>query len=454
MKIVLSHAYFLSDDPKEREIMKPYVPLGILGIAAYLEHHHVPCTVLDSTFSDRETWLADLKKNAPTLLGLYANLMTRPVLFELIQLIRSEPVLTNTQIILGGPDTRYNADLYLHNGADLLVVGEGETTFLELAQHLKEHGQLPDTLAGTVVLKNGDIVFNAERPLIKQLDLLPLPAREKVNLQNYLSAWKTHHGYSSVSVSTMRGCPYTCKWCSRAVYGGTYRRRSPAAVVAELVYLQATYQPDRYWFVDDVFTISHKWLEEFREAVKQSNLKVAYEIITRADRMNERVIQLLKESGCYRIWIGAESGAQEIINAMDRRVDAVKVRQMIIATRKAGMEAGTFIMVGYPGETRKHLSETIDHLRESRPDFYTITTAYPIAGTPLFEEVKGTLEVNKPLVKATDRDYNFKRTHSKRYYQYAIRWIHNAVGAAHSQGYKKIKYQIKSLLAQLIMFFV
>jgi radical SAM superfamily enzyme YgiQ (UPF0313 family) len=454
MKVVLSHAYFLNDDPKERQIMKPYVPLGLLGIAAYLEQHEVPCSVLDSTFLNRSSWLSDLKKNAPALLGLYANLMTRPVLFELIQLIRSEPALKNTKIVLGGPDTRYNADLYLNNGADLLVVGEGETTFLELTQHLREMGQLPNALAGTVVLKNGESVFNAERPLIRQLDLLPLPAREKVHLENYLSAWKTHHGYSSISVSTMRGCPYTCKWCSRAVYGGTYRRRSPAAVVEELAYLKATYQPDRFWFVDDVFTISHKWLEEFHAEVKKCNLEVAYEIITRADRMNAEVIRLLKESGCYRIWIGAESGAQEIINAMDRRVDAVKVREMIVATRKAGMEAGTFIMVGYPGETRKHLSETIEHLRASRPDFYTITTAYPIAGTPLFEEVKKTLEVKKTALNATDRDYDFKRTHSKRYYQYAIRWIHNAVGASHAKGLKKINYQIKSLLAQTIMFFV
>ncbi len=434
--------------------MKPYVPLGILGIAAYLEQHHVYCDVLDSTFLNKTEWLLFLKEKRPRVIGMYANLMTRPILFELIQLIRNTPELSGTKIILGGPDTRHNARLYLSNGADVLVVGEGEETFLELVQYLQSNSTVPDFIAGTIVFRNGQLNENIERPLIKQLDVLPLPARDKVDLQKYLTAWKTHHGYSSISISTMRGCPYTCKWCSRAVYGGTYRRRSPAAVVAELSHLQTTYQPDLFWFVDDVFTISHKWLSEFHAEVMRCNLKVAYEIITRADRMNNEVIQLLKESGCYRIWIGAESGAQEIIDAMDRRVDAVKVREMIIATREAGMEAGTFIMVGYPGETRKHLAETINHLMISRPDFYTITTAYPIAGTPLYEEIKGQLVVTKDPLKATDRDYDFKRTHSRRYYQFAIRWIHNSVAASRTSGFNKRKYQLKSILAQFIMFFL
>lgn len=453
MKVVLTHAYFLNDDPKEKVIMKPYAPLGILGIAAYLEQHEVPCQIFDSTFSDRLSWINFLAEEKPDVVGLYANLMTRPVLLQLVQDLRKNPATKKIKVVVGGPDTRYNAELYLQHGIDLLVVGEGETTFLEIVEHYKHSGQLPLHLEGTAYLLNQKAVFNSERSLLKSLAELPQPARHKIDLKLYLDVWKKHHGYSSVSVSTMRGCPYTCKWCSRAVYGGTYRRRPAKMVVEELLDIQRTYNPDKIWFVDDVFTISHKWLQEFHDEIKRISIKIEYEIITRADRMNESVITLLKNSGCYRIWIGAESGSQEIIDAMDRRVDAEKVRQMIISTRRAGMEAGTFIMVGYPGETRKHLAETIRHLTTSQPNFYTITTAYPIAGTPLYEEVKGSIEFSGQLTEITDRDYTFKRTYTAAYYNLAIRWIHNAVAIPQSRGLKKLKYYFKSIAAQILMYF-
>lgn len=279
-----------------------------------------------------------------------------------------------------------------------------------------------------------------------------MPARDKIDLHLYGNAWKDRHGYSMYSISTMRGCPYTCKWCSRAVYGGTYRRRAANLVVDEMLVLKKNYQPDRLWFVDDVFTINHKWLKEFHKEVTTRNAIIPYEIITRADRMNEEVIQLLKESGCFRIWIGAESGSQKIIDAMDRRVDVNKVREMIIKAKEAGMEAGTFIMLGYPGETKADIRETIKHLNSSRPSFYTITVAYPITGTPLYNEVTDSIKVEGQWQNVTDRDYDFKRLHTKKYYQHAINWV--ACEVSYNQTNSligKLKLKSKSILAQTRM---
>ena len=232
---------------------------------------------------------------------------------------------------------------------------------------------------------------------------------------------------NAVSVSTMRGCPYTCRWCSRAVYGLTYRRRSPEKVVEELLQIKQEYNPDTIWFVDDVFTISHKWLAGFNEELKRKNLKIKYECITRADRMNEEVIETLKDSGAFRVWIGAESGSQRIIDAMDRRVKVEQVQKMIQLTRNNGIEAGTFIMLGYPGETEKDIEQTITHLKKSSPDHFTITVAYPIKGTEFYEEIESTQLNAFDWEKHSDRDRDFIRTYSKKYYDFAVRRVVNEV---------------------------
>jgi radical SAM superfamily enzyme YgiQ (UPF0313 family) len=211
------------------------------------------------------------------------------------------------------------------------------------------------------------------------------------------------------------------------VYGGTYRRRSAKLVVDEIIALQSQYTFDNIWFVDDVFTISHKWLKEFSDEIEARNVIVRYEIITRADRMNDEVIALLVKSGCFRVWIGAESGSQDVIDAMDRRVDVKQVREMIKLAKRKGLEAGTFIMLGYPGETQRDIKETIRHLNESAPDHFTITLAYPIKGTPLYAETENKFIDPQRWEISTDRDIDFKRTYSRRYYDFALRWVHNEV---------------------------
>jgi radical SAM superfamily enzyme YgiQ (UPF0313 family) len=353
---------------------------------------------------------------------------------------------------LGGPEIRYNAENYLLNGADILVVGEGEQTFFEITEYYLKNRTLPTETTGTAYLKDNTVFFTPERTLIKDINELPMPARQKIDLTLYGNAWKKHHGYSMYSLSTMRGCPYTCKWCSRAVYGGTYRRRSAKLVVDELEFLKENYNPDRVWFVDDVFTISHKWMNEFKDEVLKRQVFIPYEIITRADRLNENIIKILKETGCFRVWIGAESGSQKIIDAMDRRVDVKEVREMIIKTKEYGIEAGTFIMLGYPGENKADIKETIRHLKISDPSYYTVTLAYPIKGTPLYNDVNTTIVASGDWNKITDRENNFTRKHSKAFYQYAIRWVYNEVNYSKTKSVSaKIKYKAKSILAQCLM---
>lgn len=470
MSVLLTHAYFLEDDAKEQKIMRPYPPLGLLYISAYLEQHNIVNEIFDTTFSTKHEFQKHLLQHQPSVVGIYVNLMTKINVLESIRFIKSN--LPQSRIILGGPEVRYSAENFLRHGADFIVIGEGEETMLELVKGVDGVQSLTSRLSrdrlnpspkerdfrlieGIAFLENGVFIQTPEREKIKSLDELPLPNRKKIDLQLYLKAWRERHGKNAISVSTMRGCPYTCKWCSRAVYGLSYRRRSPKLVVDELEQIKAEYNPDSLWFVDDVFTISHKWLREFHDELNKRNILIPYECITRADRMNEEVIRLLKETGCFRIWIGAESGSQKVIDLMDRRVDVNLVRDMIKLTKSYGIEAGTFIMLGYPGETEEDIEETIRHLKESSPDHFTITIAYPIRGTEMYQEVEAPQTTNLDWSGSTDRDIDFKRSYSRKYYDYAMRHVINEVSYFKERNgvpnVKTAKFKLKSIAARMGM---
>lgn len=447
MKILFSHGYFLHEDMREQKVMKPYPPLGILYLSAWLEKHGFQNEVYDSTFSSMQNLHGYLRINKPDIIALYTNLMTKINILKLVEFIRKESTLQNSLVVLGGPDVTYNIDHYLAAEVDLLVIGEGEQTILEIVKEANK--EFPDwkSVPGLAFrMEDGSVFKTKVREKIKNLDLLPLPNRSKINQQKYLSAWKEYHGISAISVSTQRGCPYTCRWCSTAVYGQSYRRRSPHSVVDELSSLKQTYNPDLIWFVDDVFTISHQWIEGFYAALKDRGLQLSFECITRAERLNDHILDLLKECGCHRIWIGAESGSQNILDAMDRRVDINQVSDMITATREKGIQTGTFIMLGYPGETEKDIYQTYHYLRKALPDLVTYTISYPIRGTALYNEVLPRIQTTSLWTDSSDRELDFTRTYSRRYYDFALPWLQNSY-----QLFKKGREGKLSLSGQLKM---
>lgn len=427
MKVILTHGYFLSGDLKEQRLMRPYPPLGILYLAAYLEQRNIAVSVFDTTFSSRPALERHLLEQRPDVVGIYTNLMTKLAVLEIVRFVRDEPRLRGTRIVLGGPEVTHHAERFLEHGADAIVVGEGEETLHALVDAW-EHGRDIGAIEG-LVFRNGAgaIVRTPPRALMKTLDELPVPKREAIELRPYLEAWRARHGKNAISISTQRGCPYSCRWCSRAVYGETYRRRSPRLVVDELAALGERYRPDSFWFVDDVFTINHRWLQEFADEVERRGVRIPYECITRADRLNEKAVGLLARSGCFRVWIGAESGSQKILDAMDRRVTVEQVREMIQLSKRNGIETGTFIMLGYPGETEADIEATIDHLERADPDQFTITVSYPIKGTPFYDEVVSQMIDPGPWERTTDRDIKLRRPRSSLYYWFATIRVVNEV---------------------------
>ncbi|MBC2843632.1 B12-binding domain-containing radical SAM protein [Winogradskyella flava] len=455
MSILLTHTYYIYEDVKEQSIMRPYAPLGLLYISAYLNEHKVENHVFDSTFYSKEEQLNFIREKQPKVVAIYTNLMTKINVIKLIKTLKSDGQYGFPKVILGGPDITYNCENYLNTGADFLIIGEGEQTTLELYCAIFKNEDYSN-ITGVAYLDKGNVIKTAPRVKMKDLSELPLPNREAIPVEKYLDTWKTNHGMSSMTVSTQRGCPYTCKWCSTAVYGQSYRRRPAEMVAKELRLLKDTYNPDSIWFVDDVFTVSHKWVKSFHEEVIRQDAIIPFECITRAERLNDEVLQLLKEAGCYRIWIGAESGSQKIIDAMDRRVDVDVVKTAIQKTNNLGIETGTFIMVGYPGEDEKDINQTINYLKAANPTHFTITVAYPIKGTSLYTDIEDKITVQPNWETSTDRDIDFKRTYSRKFYDYAVRKVVNEVNYSKEKTGKKnikkmISFKLKSTLAGTLM---
>ena len=457
MSIVLTHGYYLQEDPTEAKIMKPYAPLGLLYLSGYLNEQKIQNHVFDATFSNRQEQLYFIENKKPKLVAIYTNLMTKINVIKLVKILLSEEKYGFPKIALGGPDVTYNLENYLKTGLHYIIIGEGEQTITELHQAISNKTDITK-VTGIAYLENDQLTKTPPRVKLKDLSTLPLPNREGIAIEKYLDSWKTHHGKSSMTISTQRGCPYTCKWCSTAVYGQSYRRRPAKLVVEEMGMLQKNYKPDSIWFVDDVFTVSHKWIKEFHEETQKQNIKIPFECITRAERLNDEILQLLKEAGCFRIWIGAESGSQKIIDAMDRRVDVTVVKDAIIKTNSIGIETGTFIMLGYPGEDENDINQTINYLKKANPTYFTITIAYPIKGTSLYAEIEKDIIVQPDWETSTDRQIDFKRTYSRKYYDYAVRKVVNEVNfhkeilkGKNRNTLKALKLKTKSMLASGLM---
>lgn len=445
MDILLAHGYFLVDDPHELKIMKPYPPLGILYIASYLKSRGFSVGVYDSTFSTLDEFRARLANERPPVVGFYTNMMTKQNVLAMAQIAKQHGAI----VILGGPEPPYYAAEYLRHGADIIVKGEGELTLEELLPHLARHGLNGLERIGGIAFVNADgqVIETAPRPFIADLSAHPWPDREAIDIPRYMQVWKTHHGQSSVSVIHARGCPYTCKWCSHSVYGNTHRRRTPEDAADELLWIQERYHPDLIWYADDVFAINHRWFFQYAEALKRRGVRIPFECISRADRLNEDVVKTLAEMGCYRLWNGSESGSQRVLDAMDRKVNVRDVQEKTHLLQKYGIETGMFIMLGYEGETVEDIEATVEHLKIANPDVFLTTVAYPIKGTPYYTEVESRIVTGKTWADRSDRDLTVAGRYSRRFYSFATRWMVNevALNRARKAGGVSFKRRLKML---------
>jgi anaerobic magnesium-protoporphyrin IX monomethyl ester cyclase len=409
-QILLGQSYFLRFDHKLWEAMQPYPPLGTLYAASYLRQHGYQVALFDAMLAESEVeWENLLDEHKPEYAVIYEDnfnylskmclLRMRAAAFKMIDMAKNSGCI----VILCGADATDHYTEYLEHGADYCLLGEGEETLIELLNQLsgKNEWQLESILGlawsrpqtrddgqSSRVDGQSSIVRNLRRPDITNLDKLPFPAWDLVDVEKYRSIWLKRHGYFSMNMVTTRGCPYHCNWCAKPIWGQRYNSRSPENVVAEMKWLKETFAPDHIWFADDILGLKPNWIEKFAAQLNEVDAVIPFKCLQRADLVTEKTAAALAKAGCKTVWIGAESGSQQILNAMDKGDKVEDIYRAAKMLRENGIEVGFFLQFGYPGETWDDVQKTLKMVRECAPDDIGISVSYPLPGTKFFERVK------------------------------------------------------------------
>jgi anaerobic magnesium-protoporphyrin IX monomethyl ester cyclase len=390
-QILLGQSYYLRFDPKPWEAMQPYPPLGTMYAASWLREHGYEVALFDAMLAgSEEEWAIALDQHQPQYAVLYEDnfnylskmclLRMREAAFKMIAMAKKRGC---TVILCGADATDHYMD-YLAHGVDYCLLGEGEATLIELLSQLSA-GQDAANIIGVATQLSSHI---SRRPDMTDLDKLPFPAWDLVDVGKYKQIWIERHGYFSMNVVTTRGCPYHCNWCAKPIWGQRYNSRSPENVAAEIKWLKETYAPDHIWFADDILGLKPKWLERLAKLLKEANAVIPFKCLQRADLINEKTAAALAEAGCKTVWLGAESGSQKILDAMDKGDTVADIYRAAQLLHVQGMEVGFFLQFGYPGETWQDVQKTLKMVRDCSPDDIGISVSYPLPGTKFFEGVK------------------------------------------------------------------
>jgi radical SAM superfamily enzyme YgiQ (UPF0313 family) len=433
VNILLANSYFLERDANEQKIMKPYPPLGLLCIAAVLKEAGHSVEIFDGTFSRYADFQARLAGDRPDLVGIYTNVITRDVAVEMGR----EAVARRLPVVYGGPDATGDPEEYLATGAIAAVRGEGERTVVELCAHLEAAGPQADLRAipGLILPDGGAVHRTPDRDRIDDLDALPLPDRGAIDMQRYVDAWRGRHGYSSLHLITSRGCPYHCTWCSKEIFGDQVRQRSPESVLAEIRMLKEAYDPEQLWMADDILTLNQKWIARWAAGMVEQGLVTPFECLSRVDRVSEETVRDLRRAGCYRVWYGAESGAEHVVASMRKGFTIDTVRESVRITKAAGIEVGLFILMGYPGEKMRDLLKTMSMIRDLAPHYCGGSVAFPIKGTQFYDEVRHQLAPDYAWSRRNENRLSFRGRYPAIFYWFAVRLLHNWSSFWSSRGH-------------------
>jgi radical SAM superfamily enzyme YgiQ (UPF0313 family) len=433
MKILLTHSYFLKRDPKQLKNNRPYPPLATLYAAAILRANGFTVQLADLQFvSSPSTIKTYIEAFAPDALVIYDDAFNylnkmcltnmRSAAFEMQAIAKKY----NLPVIVSSSDATDHLEQYFINGADYILIGEGEQTLLELMLALKAN-TAPEALVvkGLAMFKNKSVVKAPPRVVLKNLDELPPPAWDLLDIRPYRDIWLKHQGYFSINMVTTRGCPYKCNWCAKPVYGNRYNSHAPEAIVAQIKTLQQTMGVEHIWFADDIFGLKPGWIVAFNSFIQAQQIKIVYKIQSRADLLlEEETVKALAESGCEEVWIGAESGSQKILDAMDKGITLLQIKEATSLLKKYKIKPCFFLQFGYLGEQMQDIQATLELLKTLKPFDLGISISYPLPGTKFYERVKNELVVKQNWKDSDDLDMMFESSYSPEFYRLLQRFVH------------------------------
>ena len=429
--LLLCNPYFIKDDPVTRDAMDIYPLLGHGYLASYLNRSGYSVEIFDATFEHGfEAYFDALAATRPTVVGVYGHLLSRDNAYAFARAAKERSLLT----VAGGPDATGYYDDYLSNGFDTVVRSEGEETATEVMDWSRSGAnpaQLDKILGIAYRAEDGRVALNGARPWIKDLDAIPFPRRDEHIHRPYLNNWQRVNGYTSLPIFGARGCPFDCAFCYRPVFGKYYRMRSPENIVAELEECVEQYGVQHFRFVDDPFVVKRQWVTEVSRRISERGLQVSFDVLSRADLMNDEMASDMKAMGVRRVYFGMESGSDSVLKRMSKRLTAEQSVQAAATVRRHGLEFLSWIMLGYPGETKEDIYLTRDMLVKIRPDVLSISVAFPIRDTPFYDEVKDRIEKKRPLWRRTGENrLVFGGRYPRPFYQFAQRWLYKEVELA------------------------
>jgi len=420
-------------DKKQWRTMQPYPPLGTLYAASVLRNAGITVSLFDSMLAESENELEKyIRKFSPKIVAIYDdsfNYLTKMCLermrlaaFRMISIAKARGCI----VVVSSSDSADHVEEYLSQGADYVIKGEGETTLLELStQVLKSTADSAGEIPGLCFLESGNVVESISRKPIRDLGSLPLPAWDLVDLEDYRRHWLAANGYFSLNVVTTRGCPFGCNWCAKPIYGRGYTSRSPENVVQEIAVLKEKYNPDHIWFCDDIFGLKPGWLNEFQKEIEHSGLDIRYKCLSRADLLiKENTFSMLAASGCETVWIGAESGAQKILDAMDKGTTVEQIRLATRRLKENGIKVGYFLQFGYPGESYGDILKTFELVMHEMPDEIGMSVSYPLPNTKFYRMVEETLGDKRNWQESNDMKLLFPGEFKPYFYRVLHKVLH------------------------------
>ncbi len=464
MKILIGQSYHRILDPKELKRNMPYPPLGALYIGTILQELGHEIIFHDGMIAKQPDELnKQISKTNPDLILLYDdefNYLTKMCLTNMRDLACeciSTSKTANIPIFVYNSDAIDHSDIYLKAGCDIVIIGEGEQATLELIEKfssvLKGNISQLQSIKGIKFLNESkEIVFTGNRNLLDNLDHLPDPDYSLTDIEKYKEIWFSNHDYFSLNVSTTRGCPYSCNWCAKPLWGRTYGSFSPIRIANLVEKLINEYDIDHIWITDDIFGLQYSWLKEFSELMSHKTIKLEKGIkcLSRADLLVKKdTLPLLKKAGIKNIWIGAESGSQTILDRMDKNIKVEQIYQVVKRSNQLGIDISFFIQFGYLYETWQDIKLTRKLIIDCLPTDIGISVSYPLPGTKFYSMVSDLLTQKTNWKHSDDLDLMYLGNYPSKFYKILHRFVHIEYNLA-----KKFNNKNFNLLYTFPMYFM
>jgi anaerobic magnesium-protoporphyrin IX monomethyl ester cyclase len=457
-RVLLAHSNHLYHDRKQVEKMQPYPPLQTMLAASVLRQAGLDVALCDVTFDDPDAAIQQAFDAArPRLLVVCEddfNFLSKMCLGrnrELSFRMAAAAKERGMTAAVHGSDSSDNAARYLDSGFDYVLIGEVEATLLELAQ-----GMAPEQISGLAFRDSRNAVrYTPPRALRTELDSLPIPAWDLVDVEQYREHWLDAHGYFSLNLVSSRGCPHKCNWCAKPIWGDAYHVRSPRLVAQDMRFVKERYQPDHIWFSDDIFALSGNWTLEFAAAVEALDAAIPFKMQSRCDLMTRDTVAALRRAGCREVWMGAESGSQKILDAMEKGQRVESIYQSREHLQRHGIRACFFLQFGYPGESWPEIEATIRMVRETRPDDIGVSVSYPLPGTKFHQLVSAQLGAKSNWTDSADLAMMFRGAYSSEFYRALACALHLEVRSPERGGeiraaWERV-YELEGSLARTVL---